>query len=805
MTDSTSKAVFLSYAREDTESARRIADALRAFGTEVWFDQNELRGGDVWDAKIREQIHESGLFVPIISRQTQARAEGYFRREWRLAVERTHDMSDHVAFIAPVAIDEISQADADVPDEFLRYQWTPLPHGVPTPQFVEQVRRLLETPRRAGGRKVGEDGGRRVEDESKRPETGGQRSEVRGQKSEGGRRGGAKWILATIAALAIVSVTFVALRPLPKDAATSSAPTPAAAKPPTDFASRSAVGPAKAEAKSKSIAVLPFANLSDEKEANAFFADGIHEDILTSLSNIRELRVTSRTTAAQYRDTKKSLRQIGEEIQVAYILEGSVRRAGNRVRITGQLINAATDEHLWAKSYDRELTDIFAVQAELAKAIASELHAAISPQEKSALERRPTENLAAYDLYLKARALRNLARPTPADIAERKRLLERALELDPKFLQTWTELASWENLQALRARSPEQLARAKAAVDTAVRLAPESPDALLALAEYNYRCREDFPAAARQLEQLEALRPNDAFVVAMHAAVQQAQGRWTDSLVSFRRATELDPGNLRHVFDLAWLLGGGRRFEEAITARRRILDRTPNDLSERFTLGWLVYMASGDTREMDGFIRHLETERNDSIAAIGRRKSWAIRCGNAVEAKRLDREHADRGAGVLQAVNMAVLLAAEGDVAAAKARLQEFPAAQRKIVTQQPENFGAWATLAQMEALLGNKAEALRCARRTIELTQSGHMRIRNVAASYLAFVEAWVGEKDAAIARYARQLQIPYGFTVSGFQDLAGLATIHVMKRHPAFAPLRGDPRWEALLNDPKNNAPLF
>ena len=137
------KAVFLSYAREDSEAVRRIADALRAFGTEVWFDQNELRGGDAWDAKIKKQIHECALFVPVISANTQARAEGYFRREWRLGVERTHDMSANVAFITPVVIDDTTQASADVPEEFLRYQWTHLTHGVPTPQFVEQVGRLL--------------------------------------------------------------------------------------------------------------------------------------------------------------------------------------------------------------------------------------------------------------------------------------------------------------------------------------------------------------------------------------------------------------------------------------------------------------------------------------------------------------------------------------------------------------------------------------------------------------------------------------------------------------------------------------
>jgi TolB-like protein len=368
-------AVFLSYSRDDTKAARGIADALRAFGLEVWFDQNELRGGDVWDQKIRRQIKECALFLPIISASTQARGEGYFRREWKLAVERTNDMAAGLAFIVPVVVDETAENEAAVPEEFLRYQWTRLPPEVPLSQFAEQVRRLLETPRRPS-----------MEAGSLRPDRRDENASSPGTGQSGRRL------------LPIVAVGLVVLA-----VATSSylLRNPAPAPPPASSNVMSVATPASA----KSIAVLPFANMSEDRDGNAFFSDGIHEDILTNLALIRELHVVSRTSVLQYRVTTKPIRQIARELGVAYILEGSVRRAGHTVRVTGQLIDARTDEHVWAKSYDRDLSDVFAIQSELAQAIATALQAALSPQEKTLIGRRPTDNPAAYDRYLKARPM----------------------------------------------------------------------------------------------------------------------------------------------------------------------------------------------------------------------------------------------------------------------------------------------------------------------------------------------------------------------------------------------------------------
>ena len=374
------KAVFLSYASQDAEAAKRICEALRAAGVEVWFDQDALVGGDAWDAKIRGQISSCALFVPIISANTQARKEGFFRLEWKLAEDRSHLMAKGIPFIVPVSVDGTTERGALVPDAFLAVQWTRLPGGKVPASFVTRVQKLLGGPSAPTATPA----------PVPPPAT---------TVAPAARTGLPPWITVTLGVVVLALVGFLVMRPGARDAAPAvrsvaeTKPLPVTALAPVPVPD------------GKSIAVLPFENLSDDKDNTAFFSDGMHEDILTTLANIPDLRVISRTSVMQYRDTKKPIPQIARELGVAYILEGSVRRAGNQVRITGQLIRAAKDEHLWAKSYDRELTpkEVFAIQAALSTEIASALKAAISPETKKLLERRPTENLAAYDLYLKGR------------------------------------------------------------------------------------------------------------------------------------------------------------------------------------------------------------------------------------------------------------------------------------------------------------------------------------------------------------------------------------------------------------------
>ncbi|MDB6126114.1 MAG: Tetratricopeptide repeat protein, partial [Verrucomicrobia bacterium] len=457
-------------------------DALRAFGIEVWFDQSELRGGDAWDAKIKRQIRECALFVPIVSAHTQARGEGYFRREWKLAVERTHDMAAGVPFLMPIVIDDTLESEALVPDEVMRVQWTRMPHGVPTPQFVEQVKRLMENPRKPAAQTA----------RSSRPA-----HEPPAAPIE--KKNKPAWTVGMVVAVAVGISTALWVS---RKHETPAAPAVAPAKTET-------AAPGAPAVSDKSIAVLPFTNMSEEKDS-AFFTDGMHEDILTNLALIRELRVVSRTSVMQYRDTKKPIGQVAKELGVAYVLEGSVRRSGNKVRVTGQLIHGATDEHVWAKSYDRDLTDIFAIQAELSQQIAGALKAALSPEEKVQLSRRPTENTVAYDLFLQARDISNRLDNSTINRRQREKLLENAVELDPAFAQAWGDLADVFAFAVFTFESgmDDYRTKAKSAIDRAVKLAPDDTDVIRSLGTYYYYANRDYVQATEQYEKLARRQPS---------------------------------------------------------------------------------------------------------------------------------------------------------------------------------------------------------------------------------------------------------------------------------------------------------
>ena len=307
-----SGAVFISYAREDAEPARRIAEALRAFGVEVWFDANELRGGDAWDAKIKKQIRECMLFIPVISANTQAREEGYFRREWKLAVDRTHDMAENRAFLVPVIIDDTKESAANVPEQFLKAHCTRLGDGAPTPQFVEQVKRLLAGPRAA---------------ETSAKST----APTSLSAAAAPAKSGFPFLTVGLGVAVVALIAFVLLRPAAQPeaapvvpAATAKMPEPVAAHTPD----------------AKSIAVLPFVDMSQAKDQE-YFSDGLSEELLNLLAKVPTLQVTSRSSAFSYKGKDLKLAQVARELNVAHILEGSVRKSGNTLRITVQLIDAA--------------------------------------------------------------------------------------------------------------------------------------------------------------------------------------------------------------------------------------------------------------------------------------------------------------------------------------------------------------------------------------------------------------------------------------------------------------------------------
>ncbi|MDB6114795.1 MAG: hypothetical protein JWQ62_1740 [Lacunisphaera sp.] len=538
--------MFLSYAREDAEAARRIAEALRGFGVEVWFDLSELRGGDAWDAKIRRQIRECTLFIPLISAHSQAREEGYFRREWRLAVDRTQDMAENRAFIVPVIIDDTRESAANVPEQFLKAHCTRLPNGEPTPQFVEQVKRLLQAPR-AG-------------DAAGRPGAPGAATAPARAKS----RVSVLNIALGVAVLALVA--FVFLRPATK-------PEPAPATPAAPTATTRAPEPAITAGFSpdaKSIAVLPFVNMSTDAD-QGFFADGLAEELLNLLAKIPALQVTSRSSAFSYKGKDFKLAQVARELNVAHILEGSVRKSGTHLRITAQLIDARTDTHLWSETYDRSLDDIFAVQDEIAAAVVGQLQVTLlgaAPKTKAA-------NPRAYALFLQARQLAHQL--TNESLQQAVTFYQQALAVDPGLAAGWTGLAECYMVQSdFGQRTNEEGYRlARDAAQKAIAIDPNSAMAYAELGINYAAFGEDRAKAADAFAHALALEPANTDIITVAMKFARGLGRYEQVIALGEYVVIHDPLNtLAHAtLGGAYIRAG--RYDEGMASMETALRLAP--------------------------------------------------------------------------------------------------------------------------------------------------------------------------------------------------------------------------------------
>jgi len=508
---STAQAVFLSYASQDAEAARRICDALRAVGLDVWFDQSALRGGDSWDASIRQQIKACALFVPIISSNTQAREEGYFRREWNLAANRTLDMAEDKAFLLPVVIDATLDAKARVPEKFREVQWTHLPGGDAPQAFAERVLRVL---------------------------TG------------------------------------------------SASPAPAAPRAAAPVSPELAPSAAPATREPPSIAVLPFVNMSRDEE-NEYFADGLSEELLNVLAKIRGLRVASRTSAFSFKGKDVDIPTIAKTLNVTSVLEGSVRRSGKRVRITAQLIQVATDSHLWSESYDRELDDIFAVQDDIAQSVVKELRMALlgAPSEasantaaaadvhKAALGR--SDNAEAFQLYLQGKFFGE--RVTQADTDRAIALFEQALALDPGYALAWTGLARVHMTQAGFGFAPIDAGfeRAREAAQRALQLAPNLAEAHYMLGAVQQNHDWNWGAAGASLNRALELAPGSADVLNGAARLARILGRNERALDLIGRALALDPLSADIHREAALVYFMSDRLEDAAASLQMAIEISP--------------------------------------------------------------------------------------------------------------------------------------------------------------------------------------------------------------------------------------
>jgi TolB-like protein/Tfp pilus assembly protein PilF len=562
-----SGAVFLSYASQDADAARRICDALQAAGIEVWFDQSELRGGDAWDRQIRRQVHECALFIAIISAHSDARKEGYFRREWKLAVERTADMAEDVPFLLPVVIDGTKDVSARVPDRFREVQWSHLHQGEPSAAFVERVRRLLSP------------------EASKAPGTLG--VVTRSLSTTSGHRPrvwSRAWIAAAVVVTAVAVGYFAFERLTPRRAAPS---TLAPVSAPSTVAGSFSPPP-------HSIAVLPFINMSGDKEQE-YFSDGLTEELLNSLSEINELQVAARTSAFSFKGTNTDIGTIARKLNVGAVLEGSVRRSGNTVRVTTQLVNAVTGFHLWSHTYDHDLTNVLKLQTEIADAVASALKISLLGDVATKIELGGTRNPAALDAYLRAsKAL--LSYNQEADVRAAIDDYSESVRQDPGYALAFAyrsvAFASYARNYATGPAVHENSSKALADANTAIRLAPELAEAHYALANI-LRDSLEFSRADEEYRRALTLAPGNARLLAEYGGFATEIGQTEAGLAAARRAVVLDPLSPNAHGSLGWALMPARRFREAIDVLMDAKRLAPNS---GFINAWLsfAYYALGD-------------------------------------------------------------------------------------------------------------------------------------------------------------------------------------------------------------------
>jgi TolB-like protein/tRNA A-37 threonylcarbamoyl transferase component Bud32 len=554
----------------------------------------------------------------------------------------------------------------------------------------------------------------------------------------------------------------------------------------------------------RGVAVLPFENLSADPE-NAFFADGVQDEILNDLAKIADLKVISRTSVMQYKSgAKRNLRHIANELGVAHVVEGSVQRAANRVRVTAQLIDARTDTHLWVDHYDRPLDDVFAIQSDIAKAIATQLQAKLSPAEKSAIEQPPTKNLIAYDRYLRARKVRAVQTArVPGDMREETRLLDQAVAYDPTFLLAYCELAQ-AHAYAYHLgvdRTPARVALAKAARDAALRLSSDRGEPHLAAAEVAFHCNLDYETALTEVAIARGKLPNDASVFALSAYIHRRQGHWEDCARDLERAVQLDPRNVWLLQDAAETYHHERLFSEATAAWERVLAVAPGDPSSRVWRALVDLDSRADTRPAYEAVQNIVTEDPSAVDSIAEHWLYLALCRrDAAEMGRalasLPPEGIVRRDLLMPRPFCEGLAArARGDAKGAEAAFIAAHVEMEKILREQPDYAQAFCVLGLSDAALGRKEDAIREGRRALELLPvAKDMMAGGVVLANLAIIYAWAGEKDRALEQLATAIRFPSPEFLSYGQ----------LKLHPFWDPLRGDPRFDKLLEESKKPVPL-
>ena len=542
----------------------------------------------------------------------------------------------------------------------------------------------------------------------------------------------------------------------------------------------------------KSIAVLPFRNLSDEKE-NAYFADGVQNEVLTDLATIADLKVISRTSVMQYKsDVARNLREIGQQLGVAHIVEGSVQRSGNRVRVNAQLLDARTDGQLWAQTYDRDLADVFAIQSEIAKSIADQLQARLSPSEMSAIERPPTSDITAFELYAQAKnvlAIRNAR----ANLLEAADLLNQAVTRDPAFFKAYCQLAhTHDRLYFLGYdHTPARLALAEAAIEAAFRLRPNAGEAHLARAQNLYRGYLEYDAALAELEVAGQTLPNDAGVFELKGYIQRRQGKQEEAVRSLERAIDLDPRNTFTLQQIALSYHHLRRFAEEKSVLDRALAIEPNDVDTKEARAFVEFHWKADARplhQMLDSIRATNPAATQSIAdgwlicALAERDAGAAK--NAAIAAGANPPFTDEAVNFSLPFVEGVIARMTKDDEKARSAFTVARAEQEKIIQAQPNYGPPLCVLGLIDAGLGRKEEALREGRRAVELLSVEKDPINGIAMiKYSAMIAAWVGDNDLACEQLAVAIRPPSRLTYGQLKLL------------PFWDPLRSDPCFKKIV----------
>jgi TolB-like protein/Tfp pilus assembly protein PilF len=551
----------------------------------------------------------------------------------------------------------------------------------------------------------------------------------------------------------------------------------------------------------KSIAVLPFENLSADLN-NAYFADGIQEEILTRLASIADLKVISRTSTQHYKGTPKNVPEIARQLGVAHILEGSVQKSGNAVRINVQLIKAANDSHLWADSFDRKLTDIFSVESEVAKAIADQLRAKLTGQEEQVVAAKPTDNVEAYDAYLRGLAYSLKAFNTPANPLGAQKYLREAVRLDPKFALSWALLSYVDAVGYITATLQPTIAlreESRQAAETALTLQPKLGEAILATGQYHYACLKDYDTAVDYFEQARQFLPNNSRIPESLAYVTRRQGEWDRSESYFKEAERLNPRDVGLLTQHALSYINLRRFSEALRKLDQVLNITPDDV-DTVSYKAAIAQAKGDLPRASVLLAPLHPAGDDPQALetqvyqaiLERRPAPVIPRLKEILAK------PDPSLGFFNGELRFWLGWAQevaGDHGAAQESWRQARSELEPFLKEQPKNYLLVADLALTNMGVGDKAAAFALTEQAMAgLPIEKDAMDGPIPLEILARVAAQMGEPNRAIAALQKLLSIPYE---APFAKSVPPLTPAVLRLDPMFDPLRSDPRFQKLCKD--------